>query len=128
MKKFENFCRALKNLDDIYLYHEPYDNVILSGLVALFEICFEQSWKAMKEMMMEEGIAEAESGSPKMIIKSAYAIGMISDERIWLDALVSRNNVAHAYNQAIALDIVAQTKGRYYEMFQQLKKDMERRM
>lgn len=43
MKKYENFCQALENLSDIYKYVEPYDNVILTGLVGLYEICFEQS-------------------------------------------------------------------------------------
>lgn len=41
MKKFDNFCMALKNLADIYSYEEPYSNVIITGLVGLYEICFE---------------------------------------------------------------------------------------
>lgn len=45
MKKYENFCKALENLQDIYQYDEPYNNVILSGLVALYEICFEQGYE-----------------------------------------------------------------------------------
>lgn len=45
MKKYDNFCSALSNLEDIYHYDEPYDNVVLTGLVALYEICFEQAWK-----------------------------------------------------------------------------------
>ena len=48
MKKFENYCRALENLKEIFEYEEPYGNVVLTGLVGLYEICFEQSWKAMK--------------------------------------------------------------------------------
>ena len=47
MKKYENFCAASKNLEDIYKYEDPYDNVTLTGLVALYEICFEQAWKAI---------------------------------------------------------------------------------
>src|SRR5699024_2949929 len=105
--------KALENLQDIYQYDEPYNNVILNGLVALYEICFEQAWKAMKEVMVSEGVREAETGSPKMIIKSAYEFGIITDEDAWLAALVSRNNVAHSYNHAIALDIVRETKERY---------------
>ncbi len=35
MKKYDNFCNALANLNDIYKYEEPYDNVILTGLVGL---------------------------------------------------------------------------------------------
>ena len=50
---------------------------------------------------------------------------MISDEELWLDALVSRNNVAHAYNQAIAMYIIRQNKEKYYDMFIQLQKKIE---
>lgn len=128
MKKFENFCKALDNLQDIYCYEEPYNNVILSGLVALYEICFEQAWKAMKEVMVSEGIRESETGSPKMIIKSAYEAGIIIDEEVWLSALISRNNVAHSYNQAIALDIVSETKKRYVPMFAELKEMLKKRI
>lgn len=128
MKKYENFCRALENLQDIYQYDEPYNNVILSGLVALYEICFEQAWKAMKEIMISEGIRDAETGSPKMIIKSAYKTGIITDESLWLAALISRNNVAHSYNQAIALDIVRATKERYVKMFMELQNALRERI
>lgn len=127
MKKFENFCNALENLNDIYNYNEPYENVILTGLVALYEICFEQAWKAMKEILQHNGISDAETGSPRQILKTAYQFGMIKDEGVWLEALVSRNNVAHAYNNAVALEIVSKTKEIYYDMFVELKKELTNR-
>lgn len=52
--------------------------------------------------------------------------GMISDEEMWPDALVARNNVPYAYNRAIALDIVHQAKEKYYDMFLQLERTIER--
>ena len=125
MKKYENFCNALKNLNDIYNYNEPYDNVVLTGLVALYEICFEQAWKAIKEIMEQNGVHEAESGSPRQILKSAYKAGMIKDEMVWLEALVSRNNVAHAYNNAVALEIVKKSKETYHNMFSELKNEID---
>lgn len=125
MKKFENFCTALKNLKDIYSYEEPYSNVVMTGLVGLYEICFEQSWKAMKEILTLNGVAESQTGSPRQILKSAYQAGIIKDEDLWLAALVSRNNVAHAYNQEIAKDIIKQTKITYYQMFEDLKMEIE---
>lgn len=120
MKKFENFCAALNNLKEIYTYEEPYNTVVLTGLVGLYEICFEQSWKAVKEILFLNGFAESQTGSPRQILKSAYQSGMIHDESLWLEALNSRNNVAHAYNQAIALDIIRNTKDKYYQMFCEL--------
>ncbi len=125
MKKYENFCKALCNLEDIGSYEPPYSNVILTGLVALYEICFEQSWKLMKERLFEYGYPENATSSPRTILKTAYKAGMIEDEQLWLDALTARNNVAHAYNEEIALDIVKQTKEKYLAMFQALKNEIE---
>lgn len=126
MKKYENFCRALENLKDIYNYEEPYDNVVLTGLVALYEICFEQSWKAVKVILQNNGFAEGQTGSPKKVLKTAYQAGMIDDDALWMNALVSRNNVAHAYNKDVALDIVRRTKEDYYTMFCDLKKEIDK--
>lgn len=126
MKKYENFCKALSNLKDIYDYQEPYGNVELTGLVGLFEVCFEQSWKVMKEILEYNGYSDAKTGSPRHIVKTAFVAGMISDELLWLEALVSRNNVAHAYNESIALDIVHSTKEKYYQMFCVLKEQLEK--
>ena len=52
MQKYENFCKALQNLEEINRYTEPYGIVELTGMVALYEICFEQSWKVMKNQAM----------------------------------------------------------------------------
>ena len=125
MKKLENFKHAYNNLLDINLYHEPYDNVVLTGLVGLYEICFEQSWKAMKEILEEQGFAREKTGSPRLVLKTAYAAGMIHDEILWLEALAARNNVAHSYNRAVALDIVNQTRNKFLEMFQKLIIELE---
>lgn len=125
MKKYINFCRALENLGDIYKYEEPYENVVLSGLVALYEICFEQSWKAVKEVLESSGYSEAQTGSPRKVLKTAYKAGIIQSEELWLKALNSRNNVAHAYNQAIAMEIVRLTKDNYFKMFQELKEELK---
>ena len=125
MKKYENFKSALKNLKDIYNYQEPYGNVELAGMVGLYEICFEQAWKAMKEILENHGYSEGATGSPRTILKTAYKSGMINNEEVWLEALVSRNNVAHAYNEDIAMNIISQTKSKYYDMFLQLSQTIE---
>ena len=127
MKKFDNFCRALDNLDCVYRYDEPYDTVILTGLVGLYEICFEQSWKAIKEILWDHGFAESQTGSPKQILKTAYEAGMIRDQEGWLAALNARNLVTHAYNEDVALDIVRQTKDVFHPLFCRLKAELEER-
>ena len=128
MRKYENFCNALSNMKDIYNYEEPYDNVVITGLVGLYEICFEQSWKMMKEILEIHGYAEGATGSPKIILKTAYKAGMIRDEEQWLRALQARNNVTHSYNQKIALGIIADAKEEFYQMFCETKNRDRRKL
>ena len=126
MKKYENFCASLKNMKEIYTYEEPYNTVELTGLVGLYEICFEQSWKMMKEILEIHGYEEGATGSPKIILRTAYRAGMIRDEKAWLRALQERNNVTHSYNEKIALEIVRQAKLVFYDLFVQLKDEIDK--
>ena len=125
MKKYENFCAALTNMKEMYDYQPPYDTVVLTGLVGLYEICFEQAWKAMKEILENHGFEEGATGSPKIILKTAYQANMIRDENLWLSALQERNNVIHSHNRNIALTIVEKAKDSFYNMFCELKKEVE---
>lgn len=126
MRKYENFCSALINLKDIYQYQEPYDNVIMTGLVGLYEICFEQAWKMMKEILEKHGYSGTVTGSPKSVIKTAYQASMITEEEIWLLALQARNNVVHSYNREVAFDIIEQTKKHFFDMFCNLKEEIDK--
>ena len=125
MRRYEDFVKAYNNLSEIFDREEPYGNIELAGMVGLFSVCFEQAWKAMKEVLQENGFPEGKTGSPKVILKTAYQAGMIKDENIWMDALVSRNNVAHAYHEGVARDIIKDTKARYYDMFGELKREID---
>ena len=126
MRKYENFCRAYKNLKDSISIQPPYDTVTLTGLVGLFEIAFEQSWKMIKEILEYHGYEQSSTGSPRIIIKTAYSAGMINDEQVWLKALSARNNVSHSYNEEIALAIVYETREFYTDMFENLKQAVEK--
>ena len=79
----------------------------------------------MKEILENEGFDMATSGSPRQIIKTAYQAGIINDEDTWLEALESRNNVSHSYNEEIALDIINATREKYYKMFQNLREELD---
>ncbi len=125
MKKFENFCKALNNLQIIRDIKEPYDILTMTGGVALFEICFEQAWKAMKDILADQGYRAAQTGSPKQILKLAYSAGMVQDEEKWLAMLASRNEVSHSYNEEIALGLVRAVKADYIGMFEELKAELE---
>ena len=80
----------------------------------------------MKEILEIHGFAEGATSSPKMILRTAYKAGMIKDEELWLSALQERNNVTHSYNQNIALSIISQAKEKFYDMFCELKEEIDR--
>lgn len=126
MRKYENFCKALSNLKELETKSPPYDTITTAGMVALFEICFDQSWKAMKEILELHGIGEKKIGSPKMIIKQAFAAGIIDDETLWLEALTARNDVAHSYNEEIALEIIKASQEKFIAMFETLKEEIDK--
>ena len=60
---------------------------------------------------------EGATGSPKIILRTAYRAGMIKNEDAWLRALQERNNVTHSYNEKIAIEIVRQAKVIFYDLF-----------
>ncbi len=124
MKKLENFVKALDNLYAVQEVEPPYTVMNTAGSVALFEICFEQAWKAMKEILHNHGYGESKVGSPKQIIKLAFSAGMIDNQEKWLVMLESRNDVVHSYNEEIALQIIAAVKADYIGLFEELKAEI----
>lgn len=121
MKKLENFEKAFENLKDVFNYAPPYTPVIIVGLTGLFSICFEQSWKVMKLLLEYNGNLSDKIGSPRSIIKAAFQAGIIDNEDIWLDALMSRNLIAHTYDEESAVVVIEKIKSDYYKMFEDLK-------
>lgn len=127
MKKYENFCKALSNLKEGASLEEPYTITEQTGIVGLFEICFEQSWKLMKAILEEHGRFENKIGSPKAIIKIAYQCNMISDVEGWLELLDARNVLAHTYSDEEAICIIRKLKSGYVELFDKLKEEIDNR-
>ena len=82
----------------------------------------------MKEVLSDHGYEESATGFPKTILKTAYSAGMINDEDKWLKALAARNNVSYAYNynREIAADIIKETRDIFYDMFADLKSEIEK--
>ena len=124
-KKVNNFFRALKNLKEIEGKEPPFDTITEAGMVSLFEICFEQSWKAMKERLEYHGYGGRKLGSPNAVIKLAYQAEMIDDEQLWSEALKARNDVVHSYSDEIALQIIKDSQEKFLPMFEALRKNIE---
>ena len=126
MKKYDYFCKSLKNLAEGAKKEPPYSILELTGIVALFEICFEQSWKLMKEILESHSLYPDKIASPRTIIKLSYQYGMIDDEQSWLEIQKTRNILAHTYSEEDSLLTVEKIKASYLETFIKLKAEVEK--
>ena len=125
MKKYENFCKALANLKVGSQLEEPYNVVEQTGIVRLFEICFEQSWKLMKEVLETHGRYDGRIGSPRAILKIAFQCNMVHNEKLWIELLEARNTLAHTYSDEQALQIIRKLKMSYISAFEDLQKELD---
>lgn len=124
MKKFENFCKAVKNLE-VNAQKENYSELEETGLIAMFEICYEQSWKVLKAVLEREGDRNSKTGLPRQIFKSAYSAGILPEEEVWIEILEDRNILSHVYDADKAQITIAKIREKYLPAFQKLKKILE---
>ncbi len=125
MKKFENFVanlEVLKRAKDEDLTNE----VIISGIIDKFFLQFELSWKVLKELLSYEGRSVAKSGSPREILKAAYATYDYIDEDIWLEMLRARNDMTHIYNGEAARQMVKVILEKYIPVFVEMRERIEK--
>lgn len=125
MKKYENFCKAFENLKSCLEISKPYSIAEQTGITGLFAICFEQSWKLMKEVLEYHGYFTRKIGSPRIIIKSAYQCGLINEEACWLDILETRNTLAHTYDEEKALAAIEKILTEYIPAFEKLRQGID---
>ena len=125
MKKFENFVsnlEVLKRAKDEDLTNE----FIISGIIDKFFLQFELSWKVLKELLSYEGRGVAKSGSPREILKAAYATYDYIDEDIWLEMLRARNDMTHIYNGEAARQMVKVILEKYIPVFVEMRERIEK--
>lgn len=125
MKKYDNYVshlHVLKQADK-----EQLDNAfIISGIIDKFSIQFELGWKVLKELLAYEGSSAAATGSPRGIIKEAYAVYPFFDGELWLDMLKDRNDMAHIYDGNAAEELVERILSCYIPEFIRLERELNR--
>lgn len=126
MKKFDQYKSNLSVL--LRADQEDLNNeFILGGIVDKFVIQFELSWKVFKRLLQYEGLAEAASGSPRTLIKAAYASLGCLDETLWLSMLRDRNDMTHIYNGEAARELVQRIIRQYIPEFVRVGTEIDRR-
>lgn len=104
-KKVQNVSNFLKafNSDIVFSSNKIERNIYVT---ACFSHAFEMTWKALKKLLQLNGIKEADTGSPKAIIKLSFSESYINNEDLWLDILDARNTIEHTYIEDMPDDFV----------------------
>lgn len=126
MRRYANFSSNLNALQKAY-GEDLSNDFIVGGIIDKFALQFELSWKLLKEALSYEGVAEAVSGSPRDILKAAYATYDFIEDGIWLDMLQARNTVMHLYDEGAALRLANKVLEEYIPAFTRLDQDLQSR-
>ncbi len=122
-QRFENFERSYQTFSRILKIESP-NEAERMGLVQAFEIVFELSWKTLKDYLTEQGFQEK---SPKGVLKLAFQNELIADGHHWMEALESRNETVHTYDDKMAEKLDKKIRGTYapmiYALYERLKQE-----
>ena len=126
MKRFEerkdDLIKATNKLKEA-LSEEPTE-LAIDGVLHRFEFTFELAWKSMKDFLEYNGISE-NIGSPREILKEAFSAGLIENGEIWMDMMISRNELSHLYDEEASREIFDDIKEKYILEINKLVKKLD---
>ena len=105
---FIDFKNAFDNLETAA--KEAKTDLEIDGTIKRFELCYELSWKLIKEVMANQGII---CKNPRNCFKQAFINDLISDEDIWLKMIEDRNELVHVYESVKSREIFENIKNEY---------------
>ncbi len=116
IQRSQNFRKALVQLEE-FLALPSLSKFELQGLVQCFEYTFELSWKTLKDYLSSEGI---EAATPRKVIQEGFRSGMIEDGHTWIEALESRNLMAHTYSEEYVKKAETLIREKFYPVLRAL--------
>lgn len=108
-KKLEHLRATLSLLENGVAIAEPSD-IEKAGIVQLFEVSFELSWKTLRAHLSDIGFSE---NNPRDVLKRAFSAEIIADGEVWLRALADRNTTTHIYDEARFSEILSLIRDEY---------------
>jgi nucleotidyltransferase substrate binding protein (TIGR01987 family) len=112
---FDDFEKALNNLKQGISKEK--DDLDIDGTIKRFELCYELSWKLMKEYLADKGIVVK---NPRDSFKQAYINDLIDEEETWILMIDDRNCLIHVYTPEISHKIFNHIKNSYVTAFEHL--------
>jgi len=115
-QRFVNFEKSFKLLKRTIAIKNP-SEAEKGGIIQFYEVCFELSWKLLKDYLESEGYIVK---SPKQSIKQAFQIGLIDEGELWISALEDRNLTSHTYDEETTELIIYKINNEYFNLLELL--------
>ncbi len=109
-QRLVNFEKAYKLLERTLAIENP-SEAEKGGIVQFYEMCYELSWKLMKDFLESQGLLVK---SPREVIKKAFQIDIITNGEQWFNAMEDRNLTSHTYNKETADEVVNKIRNIYF--------------
>ena len=139
-QRFSNFMKALSKLTQAieYVSHNfpdkkniveiddleiILDEIIKEGLIQRFEYTHELAWNVMKDYANYQGNNNV--GGSRDATREAFQLQLISNGKIWMEMIGSRNKTSHTYNEDTANEIYSSILNEYYNAFLEFQTNME---
>lgn len=95
-----------------------------NSLLLSYVFTFEMAWKALKTALTMRGMNAPDYAAA--VLKAAFQAQLISDAAGWEQLKDHRNNVSHAYDEGMAVEIAAYVREYAVSHFTDLLKRLER--
>jgi len=97
------FEKALRTLHEVLALNE--DVVVRDSIIMRFTYCFEAGWKAGYRWLRARGV-DVDEGAYE-VLPELFKRRLIADAAAWGEMRKMRNQVAHTYDEGVALQVAA---------------------
>lgn len=115
-QRFQNFEKAYNVFVRVSDIESPSEAEKM-GLIQAFEMVFELAWKILQDYLKDQGYVVK---GPKTVFKQAFQDGIVQDGQAWLEALDSRNQTVHMYDESKAEEMTSKIHDQYFAIIRDL--------
>ena len=126
--RFYNFSRAYSLLSEALEEGvEELNDLEKEGAIQRFEHTFELGWNTLKDHLEYDGVA-MDSVTPRSVIRTAAAAGLIADGQTWIDMLEDRRNTSHRYDIELLEEVLGNIRDNYLPILESLRERLSAEM
>lgn len=121
-ERLQDYQKAVDRLEEAL--QEPESQIVIDGVLHRFEFTFELAWKTIKDALEYLGLVD-KTGSPRENIQLGFRHDIIENGEKWIEIMLSRNMLAHLYDEKTSREIYQKIKKDYIKEFKKLRQRLE---